>query len=328
MIAERAQVSSSTVSRVLNSYEFVDEATRNRVWEIAKELGYPLERFRRVPDETRSILVTGMGELGSPPATPEFVTRVLSGVEAIMSEKGILVRSQTALLQNISAEIRRYIKNNPGLEGFVLLGGNINLDLVTGLRAAKVPFVIAGGHPRMVNVNCVMADYVDGVMQAVRHLTARGRKQIALLNTTNYTVTSYEKYHGYRLALALHDLAFTPDLVVEGQPSAESGYVQMRELLRRRPEVDSVICADDYMAVGALRALQEQKRIVPDDVAVIGIHDYSVAAFTAPPLTTIALDMVEMGRIAARLLWLSVQQELDDELFVLLPTQLVIRTSA
>jgi DNA-binding LacI/PurR family transcriptional regulator len=235
---------------------------------------------------------------------------------------------QTAPFQDAPRNIRRYIKDNPGLEGLILLGGSINIDVLKSLKAANVPHVVAGGNPRSIATCNVMADYVDGVVQAVHHLDARGHRRIALLNTTDYTVTSYEKLKGYRLGLALHNLSFTASMVSEGQPSAESGHAQLHELLRLHPDLDAVICADDYMAVGALRALQEQGRSVPQQVAVIGFHDYSVAGFTSPPLTTVRLDMEAMGSIAARLLWSAMQHELSEVWSVTVPTQLVVRGSA
>jgi LacI family transcriptional regulator len=327
MIAKRAKVSTSTVSRALNSYEYVDEKTRDRVWQIARELGYPLEKLRPIPEVTQSILVVGMGQMGNPPATPEFVTDVLNGVESVMSEKGIPVRSQSAPLQDIKTNIRRYLKNNPGLMGFILLGGNMDYEFVNELNAAAIPFVIAGGHPERVEATSIMGDYINGIAQAVTHLVERDRSRIGLLNTTAYTVTSNEKLKGYRLALSLHGLPFIPELVTESINSVEAGYEQMQHLLQAFPEIDAVICADDYVAVGALRTLQEQHIKVPHDVAVVGMHNYSVSAFTNPPLTTIALDMVEMGKTAALLLWTEMQEKSALNWKVLGRTQLIIRQS-
>lgn len=327
MIAERAKVSPSTVSRVLNSYEFVDEDTRTRVWAIARELGYPLDKLRRPPPTSRSVLISGMGQLGTPPATPEFVTSVLHGAEMVFAEHGVAVRSQTVPAQERGTALWQYFKSTPGVEGIVLLGGTINPDVLHPLKQAQIPLVIAGGHSRQIEIASVMADYTDGILQAVDHLAERGRRRIALLNTLDYTVTSYEKYKGYRLALTLHDFAFDPALTLKGEPSAESGFSLMHTLLESGAAFDAVLCADDYMAVGALRALQERGRTVPDDVAVIGFHDYSVAAFTNPPLTSIALDMREMGIIAARLLVHLIEHEPLDNWFILQPTHLIPRAT-
>ncbi len=327
-IAAKANVSPSTVSRVLNNYEFVDEQTRIRVWEIAREMGYPLERLRRLPEVSRSVLLTGMAETTFQ-ATPEFIAEVRSGVEHVMNLQGINVSSDTNSISEMRDNFRHYASRNPGLQGIILMGGNMHTDFLQDLNSIGLPFVIAGGHPRTINVNCVMADYLNGMEQAVSHLLQHGRRTICLINGPNSTITSQEKYKGFRLALTLHDLPFSPLHVTDSDYTAESGYEKAQQLLANVSGIDAIVCADDYIAVGALRALQEHQRSVPDDVAVIGFHDYSVAAFTHPPLTTISVDMRGMGMVAAqRLVKLIDDADHDESWFMIVPTRLVIRASS
>jgi DNA-binding LacI/PurR family transcriptional regulator len=324
-IAAKASVSASTVSRVLNNYEFVDEQTRNRVWEVARDLGYPLGRLRREPEITRSVLITGMAATNFQ-STPEFRACVQAGVEAFMTDKGMAVRSQTIPTADVTDNFRHYASQNPGLQGLILLGGTMHHTFLESLENVGLPYVIVGGNPRTPDVNCVIADYLNGMEQAVNHLISRGRRRICLINGTNVTTTSIEKYKGFRLALTMHELPFAATQVTTANHTAEEGYEHALQLLEDVPDVDAIMCADDYIAVGVLHALQEANRRVPQDVAVVGFHNYSVAPFTNPPLTTIALEMHRMGVMAAQRLWdLICEPENRDTWTMLAPTKLLVR---
>lgn len=327
-IAQKANVSASTVSRVLNNYAFVDESTRLRVWAVARELGYPLERLRREPDATHSVLITGMSQTNFQ-STPEFVAQIQAGIETVLSVHGVAVRTQTVPFSAFEPEFSHYATHNPGLLGLILVGGNMQPSFLQKLHENSLPYVIVGGHTRSTQVNCVMADYLYGIEQAVNYLVGQGRRALALVNGSSLTYTSHEKYNGFRLALALNNLAYVEAQVVESNYTAEGGYESARKLLERFPDVDAILCADDYIAVGVLSALQERGLKVPADVAVIGCHNYSVAAFTSPPLTTISLNMRAMGMAAAKRLWSMIEQpEHREAYFLFTPTELVIRSTA
>jgi LacI family transcriptional regulator len=223
-------------------------------------------------------------------------------------------------------EVRTYT-NDLGVTGLVLLGGVLNHDFVCELQKAKVPFVVVGAHVLPLQVNCVVADYVSGMEQIVTHLAAIGRKRIGFVNGPATTSSSADKYRGFRLGLALHDLTFDPRRVVGGDFDAESGYKQTLELLRSAPDLDAIAFAQDTMALGGLRAIKESGRRVPQDVAVTGFYDYEIARFTDPPLTTVHFDISEMGVIAAQRLCNLIEDPDTRPLFMVLATQLIVRQS-
>ena len=330
-IAEKANVSPSTVSRVLNNYEFVDETTRQTVLEIARDLGYPFKRFSETPEAIRTVLVTGMGDSGHLDHTArnslEFASHILAGAESVLQLHGITVRSQIQIAPQWHSSIEEYIHSNPGLEGLILLGGYINFALVERLQSIGLPFVIVGGHPRSIRVNCVIADYKHGIEKAIDLLAAQGRRNICLLNGLPYTITSVEKYKGFRLALALHDYAFSPEQMAEAEFTVDEGQTAMRRILAHNPDLDAVICGDDYQAIGAMRALQEQGRRIPHDVAVIGHHNYEIAELTQPALTTIDLGTSLMGRLAGQRLLNMLDGQDQDIWSILAPVTLIERGS-
>jgi DNA-binding LacI/PurR family transcriptional regulator len=173
-----------------------------------------------------------------------------------------------------------------------------------------------------------MADNVRGIEQAVDHLVERSRRRIGLVNSSTLTKTSEEKLRGLRLGAQKHGLQLADSQTISSLDfNLESGYRQTRQLLDQSPDLDAIIYGHDVMAMGGLRALKERGIRVPDDVAVVGFHDYEIAQFTDPPLTTVAFDTQLMGMMAARRLRMMLDDPDGQNWLMFVPTTLVIRAS-
>lgn len=329
-VAERANVSSATASRVFNNHPNVNDTVRETVRQAALDLGYTAGVSRRTEPIIETVLLMGgiadsLTEDDASFIGREFTKLVAAGAQLVLEEHGILTRVQAyaADLEAIRAQAR-----SPGIMGLILLGGNIeHLETARALRQSGIPAVIAGGFADADGVSSVSTDYLHGMELAVNHLAQSGRRRIGLVNGPATTSTSAQKYKGLRLALALRDLPFDPSFVVESAFTSSRGYASTLELLRAAPDLDAIIYADDYMAMGGLRALDEQDRRVPDDVAVVGFHNYEIADFTTPPLTTIGFDMRAMGKVAAQRVLMLQRSSHAEDWHVLLPTHLVVRMS-
>jgi DNA-binding LacI/PurR family transcriptional regulator len=187
--------------------------------------------------------------------------------------------------------------------------------------------VVCSGRPlgrASVDVPYVDVDQIGGVVSAVQHLLDTGRKRIATIAGPQDMPAGVDRLTGYRQAL--RD-STRRSIVALGDFTRESGAVAMRQLLDDDPKLDAVFVASDLMAHGALRALHEAGRRVPDDVAVVGFDDIEMARYTEPPLTTVRQPIQQIGRELARHLLKQVAGE-DVDPVVLLPTELVIRESA
>jgi LacI family transcriptional regulator len=326
-IARQANVSTATVSRVLNNHPHVDEETRVLVRQVADVMAYPLENLRAA---------------AGTPSTPSVVMLSRQTVNNVTSLAGVeydMVRGIQAVMEanNVSIYLRRMhmtqenvesLSSDPAVDGVILLGGMIEHDFIRWMQAEHVPFVIAGSHVLPIHANAVMADIHFGVEQAVEHLLARGYRRIGLVNGNTITNTSTEKYKALRISLMLRDLPFTPAQMLYSDFSAEAGHRDTLRLLQQLPAVDAIIYGDDNAAMGGLRALKESGRRVPDDIAIIGFHGYELAKFTDPPLTSIEFDMPLMGRVAAQRLYTMLSEPDSDNLLTLLPTRLAIRGSS
>lgn len=329
-IAQRANVSPSTVSRVLNDYPYVDDETRAHVWQIVRALGYSGGPPRRQAAATRSVLLLvraepEAGDERTPSVSRDFERTVAAGVQSVFAQHGVATRLQQTRMD--PAEVAGYAEG-AGVAGLIVLGGVVHRPFLEALTAAGVPFVAAGAHALPLRVNCVMADVGRATEEAIAHLAARGRRTIGLVNGPEATSTSAERLRGYRLALAEHGLALGPGQIVRADFRAEAGHSATLQLLAQRPDLDAILYPDDLVAMGGLRAIRASGRRVPDDLAVVGFYDYDLAQYTEPPLTSLHIDMQRIGTIAARRLEMILDSPDGQDWLTLVEASLVVRESS
>lgn len=320
-IARQANVSVSTVSRALNDHIYVNEATRQTVYQAADTLGYPLENLRTTPPQplTTVTLVNRHSE-AIPTSHNDFDFLASEGARAEIEAQNMQVSFERMWLD------RRNWSDLISKSGIIWLGGIVDRDFVKALLERHTPFVLLGAHALPLQVNCVMANYAYGISSAVDHLVARGRRHIGLINAPPTTATSEERWSGFSTALIRHGLPVSSEQVISGMFEADSGYHMTQTLLEKYPDVDAIIYSHDMTAMGGLTALKEHGCRIPDDIAVVGCHNYEICRFTDPTLTTISFDMQEMGRMAVRRLCDILAGDKSTWTMVA-PTNLIIRNS-
>jgi DNA-binding LacI/PurR family transcriptional regulator len=328
-VAARSAVSISTVSRVLNSHRHVNEATKRRVLDAAESLGYPIPRAIREPKDARDVVLLTM-HVRDPSKDPaiagweSFNHLVGQGALPVLQTAGYRARQLEPDGRPRSAKALLH-DAVPG--GVIVVGGSVPAELVMALIDRSVPVVIAGAHADPERCSSVMADYLQGARDAVEHLVSLGRQRIALVSGPPTTLTSRLKADGWRLGLAANGMLADEHRHVSGEFSAHAGHDLTLEILRRAPDTDAILYADDFSALGGVKAIAEAGRAIPDDVAIVGFHDYPIAAFLSPPLTSVAFDMVRMGAMAAQRLVQLLEGGDRTPWLVQLPTHLVVRQS-
>ncbi|MFJ6698036.1 LacI family DNA-binding transcriptional regulator [Streptomyces sp. NPDC091272] len=328
-VAARAGVSRATVSRVVNGGAGVRATLVEKVYRAVDELGY-------VPNHAARTLVTRRnGAVAVIIAEPEF--RIFSDPFFAQQIRGI----SRELTAHDSQLVLLWVEGQGDYEriGRYLGGGHVDGALAFSLHAddelpaiigrMRVPCVF-GGRPGAVygpGVPYVDCDNRGGAREAVRHLVALGRRNIAHITGPLDQTSALDRTDGYRDVLP----AAEAGLIGEGAFTEESGARAMAALLDRRPDLDAVFAANDLMAAGALRTLRERGLRVPEDVAVVGFDDMaSVVGRTDPPLTTVRQDVEEMGRLMVRLLMRMLGAHGEDAAVpepVITPTVLVRRVS-
>ncbi|WP_448624781.1 LacI family DNA-binding transcriptional regulator [Geodermatophilus sp. URMC 64] len=329
-VAERAGVGRGTVSRVINGSPQVSERTRAMVEAAVAELGYvPNLAARALVTRRTDAVALVISESEDRVFGEPFFAGVVRGISAgVTAADRQLVLALTAGPDG-QRRLERYLSPQH-VDGVLLVSLHGDDPLPRQLRARGLPVVLGGRPPGGYDGAYVDVDNVGGARAGVGHLLERGRRRIATITGPHDMGAGQDRLAGYRAALADAGREVDPELVVEGDFSEVSGVRAMRALLERRPDVDAVFAADDLMAIGALRALREAGRRVPEDVAVVGFDDSPLSRVTEPPLSTVRQPVDEMGReMAEMLIRLISEGEADGtDRSAVLPTELVVRASS
>jgi DNA-binding LacI/PurR family transcriptional regulator len=332
-VARLAGVSHQTVSRVVNGSPHVSGPTRARVLAAMEQLGYRRNAVARALATRRSGalgVITFDTVLYGPVST-------LYSVEQAASTVGMGV--SIAVVEKISsAAVERALARlqDQSVEGIVALAAQQEAVEVLTAELRPVPTVFVGGMlgggggGEVASVPAIGIDQRGGAVRATCHLLELGHRTVHHLAGPDDWLDARWRIEGWRAAL---DDAGVPVPAPEaGDWSARSGFAAMQRLLAADPGLTAVFVANDHMALGALRALDEAGRRVPEDVSIVGFDDVPEAEFFRPPLTTVRQHFPEAGRRAVRLLLdvIRPDEAADSGLETgpdLVPTELVSRRS-
>jgi DNA-binding LacI/PurR family transcriptional regulator len=302
-VARLAGVSHQTVSRVVNGSPHVSEQTRARVLAAMEELGYRRNAVARALATRRSGalgVITFDTVLYGPVST-------LYSIEQAASTVGMGV--SIAVVERISYEAveRALVRlQDQSVEGVVALAAQLDAVDVLTAKLRPVPTVFVGGllgggtAGETAPVPAIGIDQRGGAARATRHLLELGHRTVHHVAGPADWLDARWRVEGWHSALAEAGAPVTTPEA--GDWSARSGFAAMQRLLAADPGLTAVFAANDHMALGALRALDEAGRRVPEDVSLVGFDDVPEAEFFRPPLTTVRQHFPEAGRRAVRLL--------------------------
>lgn len=321
-VAALAGVGRGTVSRVVNGSPQVSPEAREAVQEAIKELGYVPNRAARalVTQRTDSVALVVSESQERVFAQPYFAGLV-RGISSALTDTPLQLWLAMAQSPAEQQRVEHHLTSQH-VDGVLLLSLHESDQLPRLLRERGLPAVL-GGRPIGTgqDISYVDIDNVGGARAAVEHLVKSGRRKVATIAGLQDMGVGVDRLTGYQKAIGSK-----AQLIAYGDWGEASGTEAMRELIARDPAIDAVFVASDLMAAGALRALRELGRRVPDDVAVVGFEDSPIAAQTDPPLTTVYQPVEEMGRQMVQLLLARMRGD-DDPSHVLLDTHLVQRSS-
>jgi LacI family transcriptional regulator len=323
-VARRARVSKTTVSRVLNNKGDVDATTAIRVREVIAATGYTPSAgavgLARGRTQTVGMLVPGL--------TWPWMGDVLQGVADVLEARGYgLLLNTMNRGEDSLTQFARHVSAN-AFDGLLLVEPPDTLNYITSLHESGLPVVMIddrGHHPGFPSVATSNA---EGAADAAAHLLATGRRHVAMITGPVEFGCTRDRTQGLRTHLTESGVEFDPRLLVEGDFTRDGGQSAVTDLLSTGVPFDAVFAHNDLMAVGVLDALRAAGRTVPDDVAVIGFDDISIAAHTRPALTTVRQPSREMGEAAAAMLLDNLNGTALPDAPHVVPTSLVIRESA
>jgi DNA-binding LacI/PurR family transcriptional regulator len=298
-IAQMLGVSIATVSRALNDQPGVSADTRQRVLELSEQLNYAPHGAARglATTQTHTIAILTV-DRALPLSSDYFYQRIVLGAQQALAERGYYLLV-TALKPEELADLSslRLIKERR-VDGALLAGPEIPSRQILALRSLSIPVVLIDNTLKQTAIDCVVSEDEQGGYTAAHHLLEHGHQQIVVLTGPLAWPSNQARYDGYRRAILEHGLEMYE--CHESETTVDSGLRAMQTALAHHPQLTAVFAVNDSMAIGAMRALREQGRSIPKDVAVIGFDDIEWASHTEPPLTTLKVYKRQIGALAAQ----------------------------
>jgi len=294
-VARLAGVSHQTVSRVINDSERVAPQTRDRVREAMRLLNYRPNSMARalVTGRSRTVGVVGFNTTLFGPATTLFgIERSAHGADYLTSVVSMPELNRQSLLLAVD-RLRRH-----NVEGVLALASETTAIAALGAISGELPLVALEAEP-IEGVPTVAIDQYGGAVLATRHLLELGHRTIAHIAGPAGSLEAQLRLAAFRDTLSA--ARCSPPPPVFGDWSPGSGY-ELAARFAADPDLTAIFVANDQMALGTLRALDEAGRRVPQDVSVVGFDGIPEGAFFTPPLTTVRQDFVEIGRLGFELL--------------------------
>ena len=325
-IARMSGVSISTVSRALSGSPLIPEATRDMIAEIAKTQGYVINPFARGLrlQRTQTIgVVIPLGHGGGQLITDPFFLEMLGRLA-----DEITLRGYEILLSKIAPPkpgwLDRLIQAQR-TDGLVIIGQSDQHEALNLAAQYYPPLVVWGAHLPQQNYCVVGLDNAAGGRLATEHLISLGRRRIAFLGDPNLPEIG-QRHEGYLTACRNAGLVYDPDLDAPVAFTARTAEEAAARFVAAHPDFDGLFAASDVIALAAIDALKRSGRRVPEDVAVVGFDDSTIAAHTHPPLTTVRQDLA----LAAKLMIDHLFERIDEgrPMGTTLTPELVVRGSS
>ncbi len=300
--AKTIGLSASTVSRALNGYSDVSAETRRRVEEAARHLGYRASAAGR---QLRTGRAEAIGFLLSPPRGSSvnfFQLEMLAGIdEALRETEFHLVVNTAKSEQDEFACLRRMVEEHQ-VEAVLLCRTRRSDERLIWLLRRGFPFATVGRSETTEPFAYVDIDHAAFTRMACQRLIGLGHKRIALLNSPATLMYSAHARQGYEQTMLEAGLRRSRNLVVHAEMSESASMAATRELLSHPPRPTALICGDDALALGALRALEQDGLRAGHDIAVIGCGDNPLGSYANPPLTTFRAPFRAAGQRATEML--------------------------
>jgi len=294
MVASRAGVSPSTVSRILNGTAVVSALKRAAVDAAIAELGFVPNPMARGLAGGRTLSVGVV----TPTIDSPFYGVALRGIEEELSRAGYSPLIASARFDATEEARCIEVLRSRRVDGIIVLDGWLGPQALRA-HAQALPMVVTGRQLKAPNLFALSCDNFEGGRLATQHLLDLGHRRIAFITGDPQHPDANERLAGYRAALEAAGLTFKPGLVVAGEFHEASGLAAVERLLDSRQRFTALFAANDQMAFGAALGLHRRGLRIPDDVSLVGYDDIASALYAAPPLSTVRQSGHEVGQLAA-----------------------------
>jgi len=297
-IARKAGVSHSTVSRALHGHPLISEDTKQRIQQMAIELGYlPSAAARTLKTNRSHVLGVVLSNIDDP-----FFSEILQGIEEIIQSSGYSLfiaaahRDPGREREIVQAMVEHRV------DGVIICSTSFSEERSRQFLQFGVPIVVVNNQAVEDFRYSIYHDDIDGSRQVTRHLLELGHRRIAYIGNSASGRSTLDRWTGFRQEMETAGLAFPVKYVYEATGgSTEDGVTAAGYFLNLPVRPTALVCYNDMMAVGVMKGLQQAGIRVPNDISITGFDNIIFSAYTNPPLTTLDQPKRFIGAEAARL---------------------------
>ena len=325
-IARLAGVSKSTVSRALNDSPLIGEETKARIRSLAREHNFQINApARRLSmQQSRTIAFVTHAYHKDFSVADLFGLEIMGGISS-----GLASREYDLLVIHVDPHDNRWARqyfDTGRVDGFILMTATRKQNHVRALLELGAPFIIWGVPQPKQKYCSVTGDNLTGGRLAAEHLMSLGRQRIGFIGGPRDELEVQHRLTGYESALQEAGREVDRVLIEYGDFSNTSGAEAMQRLLKKAPDLDAVFINSDLMAIAAMDEIRAAGRRIPEDIAVVGYDDLSIAAHSNPPLTTVRQNIPLAGKLLAHNLIEFLETGMPTN--VSIPVELIVRKSA
>lgn len=328
-VAKLANVAPSTVSRVIADSPRISEQTKQKVRDAMEELGY-YPNFIARSLASRSTHVLGLVMPGSADVVFQnpFFSNVLQGLSESAHEKKYALQMTTGKKESEIYNSVVEMVQGRRVDGIILLNSHINDKIMKYLLSTDFPFVVIGKpYENLDQITHVDNDNILAAREATEYLLKLNHKKIAFIGGSLNLVVTIDRLLGYDIALRQAGITLNSQYVIHEEFLQEGGREAISELLKLSEPPTALVVADDLMALGVLKKLDEYGVLVPNDLSIVSFNNVLFTEMSKPPMTSVDINIFDLGYEAAKNLICKIENQDEPIRRIIIPHQIVERSS-
>lgn len=325
-IAKEVGVSPSTVSRAINGSAPISEEIKKKIYKVMHELNYhPNSLARNLANGSSLTIGLVIDADDETSFSNSFFDRCVFAIERVAQNNGynLLITNDIGNKDSPVCDLVYGQKT----DGLIIPSTRINPMLLEVLKTANIPWIMLGEAADITgDIEWVDMDNYEGSKIAVRHLSERGYKKIAYVADAAQATFTIRRIAGYQDSLRENGLFASENQIL----TCENNYEMLENMVKQNTvagEIDAYLCSNNILAYHVLRALNREKRKIPEDVGIVTFDNYPLAEYMTPPLTTVDVDTYILGERTAKLLFQKIREKKQISKTNLIPTRLILRES-
>lgn len=299
-ISKKSGVSIATVSKALNDYPDISDKTKKYIIRTANEMGYvPNSSARSLKTHHSYTIGIIFEEITNYGLQHPLFSKILESYKKVVESKGYDIMF---LAKSMGKQQGSYLQHSmrKQVDGILVLCEDFNSEEMIELYQSKIPTVIID-YVVPTNAITVTSNNNQGMEQGVKYLAEKGHTKIAHIYGDPNTYIGGQRKYAFEMSMKKYHLDLRDSFMVSGEFfSKEDGYRAMQKILNKKEQPTAIFCASDMVAIGAIQAIKDAGKRVPEDYSIVGFDGIDLGQMVTPRLTTIRQDARKMGEIAAR----------------------------